>query len=160
MDMLSATYASGRKQSPWLIAVILVVAIVIIEFAVAGIFGIGQFAPKASSTWSAVFLNDDEIFFGHITTNNSNQLELTDVFYLQRTQPPQGTQAPAQLSINSLVSSQIQCPTDDITLDQTNILYRQDLQSNSFVVQKLNQLIKQPQKCFTPAPAAAATPTP
>lgn len=157
MDMLSATYASGRKQSPWLIAVILVVVIIIVEFAIAGIFSIGQFAPKASSTWSAVFLNDDEIFFGHIKTDNSNELELTNVFYLQRTQPPQGTQAPAQLSINALVTSQIQCPTDDITLDQANILYRQDMQNGSFVVQKLNQLIKQPQKCFSPA---AATPTP
>jgi hypothetical protein len=156
MDMLSSTYASGRKQSPWLIAVIAVVLIIVIEFAVAAIFSIGQFTPKASTTWSAVFLNDNEIFFGHIKTTNSQQLELTNVYYLQRTQPPQGTQAPAQLSINSLVTSQIQCPQDDITLDRANILYTQDLESSSFVVTTLNTLVKQPQKCY----AGPATPTP
>jgi len=160
MDMLSATYASGRKQSPWIIAVIAVVLIVVIEFAVAAIFSIGQFAPKASTTWSAVFLNDNEIFFGHIKTSDSHQLELTNVYYLQRTQPPQGTQAPAQLSINSLVTSQIQCPQDDITLDRVNILYTQDLQNSSFVVNTLNTLIKQPQKCFAPSATATPTPTP
>jgi hypothetical protein len=156
MDMLSASYASGRKQSPWLIAVVVVVALVIVEFAVAAIFSIGQFS-KTTSTWSALFLNDNEIFFGHVKSSNSNQIELSNVFYLQRTQPPQGTQAPASISINSLVSSQIQCPQDEITLDRVNVLYQQDLQNGSFVVQKLNQLVQQPQKCFQPT---TPSPTP
>ena len=155
--------STSPSRSPWLIAVLVIVLIVIVEVAGMAVLGVGWFTKKA--TWSAVFLNDNEIFFGHVQSSDNHQIDLTNVFYLQRTQPPQGTQtggssAPAQLSINSLVSSQIQCPKNEIVLDKANVLYTQDLQDSSFVVTRLNTLSTQTQNCFQPSPASSSSGAP
>jgi len=115
-------------------------------------------AGQARKVWSAVFLNDNEIFFGHIKSVNAQELDLINVFYLQRS--PAGSGSPTQLTINSLVSSQIQCPTDEIIVNHHAMLYRQDLNNGSFVVSRLNVLSTQPAACFYPSQASPTPPSP
>ena len=113
----------------------------------------------ATTPWSAVFLGDNEVFFGHLKNINSSQMELSGVYYLQKTTAgsnPNQTQQ-SQLSLAGLVGNQIQCPTDDLVVNRNAVLYYQQLQPSSYVVSKLTELIKTPQKCVQPA---SATPTP
>ena len=111
-------------------------------------------ASQARKVWSAVFLNDNEIFFGHIKSVNAQELDLVNVFYIQKT--PASSGSPTQLSINRLVSSQIQCPTDEIIVSHHAMLYHQDLQNASFVASRLDALSQAPSTCFyppTPSPS-------
>jgi hypothetical protein len=116
-----------------------------------------------SNAWAAVFLGDNEVFFGHVKNVNGTQLELTTVYYLQKTTSPAGqnnTTTASQLSLAGLVGNQIQCPTDDLVINRNAVLYYQELQNESYVVQKLGDLIKgDKQKCVQPS-AASASPTP
>lgn len=148
------------------LGVIAVVVIVVIVFLAMWIGGTGPFGQSVSSSWSAVFLTDSEVFFGHVKSINNDQVDLVNVYYLQRSQATQtsGSQAAStQIAILGLVQNQIQCPTDEVVINRQSVLNIQTLQSSSFVVSKLSQLVKQPQKCYsptaaTPAPAATATP--
>jgi hypothetical protein len=107
-------------------------------------------ASQAQKVWSAVFLNDNEIFFGHIRSVNAQELDLINVFYLERSPAIAGSST-SHLSINRLVSSQIQCPTDEMIINHHAMLYRQDLSSGSFVVSRLKVLSTQPAQCYSPA---------
>jgi hypothetical protein len=154
------------KASSATLGVIAVVVIVVIVFLAMWVGGSGPFAPSVSSSWSGVFLTDGEVFFGHVKSINNDQIDLVNVYYLQRSQANTQTgqaAAPAQLALLGIVGSQIQCPTDEVLVNRRAVLHIQTLQSSSFVVQKLNVLVKQSQKCFaptaaTPAPAATSTP--
>src|SRR6185437_4461699 len=96
--------------------------------------GDGRFASK--QPWAAVFVNNNQIFFGHVKSSTSDQVDLENVYYLQAQTPPSGTQttgsAPS-LTINSLVGAQIQCPKDEVVINRSDILYTQELQDTSFV---------------------------
>jgi hypothetical protein len=138
------------------------VVIVGLLIAVAAVGGAGPFAksaPAVSTRWSAVLLSDGEIFFGHVKSATLDHIELVNVYYVQK--PPSttttGTTPSAQspISIVGLVSNQLQCPLDDITINRSLVLYWEDLQNNSYVAQKLNQQSQTPQSCFQPP-----TPTP
>ena len=159
-------------DTPWIVSgVVIVIAVVIAILAIAGT---GPFSHATSSTpsnnpisqpsstaWSAVFLGDNEVFFGHLKNINSSQLELTGVYYLQKTtsgsNPNQTQNQQSQLSLAGLVGNQIQCPTDDLVINRNAVLYYQQLQPSSYVVTKLTQLVQTPQKCVQPA---SASPTP
>ena len=116
--------------------------------------------PFTVNTWSAVFLGDSEVFFGHIQSVSSDTIDMTNVFYLTKTtaSTTSSTQA-QQLSLTGLVANQIQCPTDEIHIDRSVVLYIQDLQPGSYVVQQLQKLTATPQTCFTPPASGAAQPT-
>jgi hypothetical protein len=157
------------KASSATLGVIAVVVIVVIVFLAMWIGGTGPFGQSVSGSWSAVFLTDSEVFFGHVKSVNNDQVDLVNVYYLQRSQATQtntsSSTAPTQLAILGLVANQIQCPTDEIVINRQSVLNIQTLQSSSFVVSKLNQLVKQSQKCFaataaTATPAATAAPSP
>ena len=139
------------------------VGVLLIVLIIGGL-AIAKVGPFATRTvWSAVFLGDNEVFFGHLKDVSSTEIDLTNVYYLQKSTPAASgtstTQPPASLSITGLVANQIQCPTDFLRLNRNAVLYWQDLQDSSYVVTQLNQLVGKAQTCFTP-PAATATPVP
>ena len=148
------------RRTLWIVVALVAAVVIVVEgIALLTSNGDGPFASK--QVWSAVFVNNNQIFFGHIKSNNSNELDLVNVYYLQAAAtPPAGTQASSAspaLTINSLVGAQIQCPKDEVVINRTDILYTQTLQASSFVVSRLNALSQTPQNCFQP-PAATATP--
>jgi hypothetical protein len=106
---------------------------------------------KPTPPWSAVLLTDNEVFFGHIKSLTTDRIELTSVYFLQK--GAQGSEN-SPLSIVSLVSNQVQCPKDDISINRANVLYWEDLQERSFVVERLNALQGTPQSCYTPSSAS------
>ena len=152
------------------LAVIGVVVVVVVVVLASWVGGVGPFGQSTSSNWSAVFLTDSEVFFGHVKSMNNDQIDLVNVYYLQRSQANTQTgqaAAPTQLAILGLVANQIQCPKDEVIINRQAVLNIQTLQPSSYVVSRLNGLVGQQQKCFaptsssaTPAPATSGTPAP
>jgi hypothetical protein len=154
-----ASSAEGTPPYRIIIAAMgVVIVALIIGLLVQG--GVGPFAKstpaaKIPTKWSAVVLSDGEVFFGHMKQVTADHLELVNVFYVQKPSTPStGTptsQAPTQ--ILGFVSTQAQCPEDDLSINRSLVLYWEDLQDGSFVAQKLNLDQNQPQTCFQPTPA-------
>jgi hypothetical protein len=144
------------------LAVIGVVVVVVIVVLASWVGGVGPFGQSTSSNWSAVFLTDSEVFFGHVKSINNDQIDLVNVYYLQRSQANTQTgqaAAPTQLAILGIVANQIQCPKDEVLINRQAVLNIQTLQPSSYVVSRLNTLVTQQQKCFTPT-SSSATPAP
>jgi hypothetical protein len=145
------------------LAVIGVVVVVVVLVLASWIGGFGPFGQSVSSSWSAVFLTDSEVFFGHVKSIDNDQIDLVNVYYLQRsqanTQTGSNQAAPTQLAILGLVANQIQCPKDEIIINRHSVLNIQTLQSSSYVVSRLNTLVHQAQKCFQPS-SSSSTPAP
>ena len=143
----------GFLSAGWIGAIVVVVIAVVVI-----VLALGQFGPfSRGNTWTAVFLTDNEVFFGHVKSENTSNLELTNVYYLQKSQS--NTNAPATLSVLGLVANQVQCPTDDLVINRNVVLYTQQLQSGSYITQQLNQLVQKQQTCFQPS-SAPASPAP
>jgi len=100
-------------------------------------------------------MSNNDVFFGHVKQITTDQIELTNVYYLQT---PSTTDKTQSVAIVSLVANQIQCPKDDIIINRADVAYWEELQATSYVVQRLDQLGQTPQTCYA-GPAASPAPT-
>jgi len=150
--------SAKRNMVIWWIAGVVILVIIVVVGATA-IAGAGPF-QRTSSDWTAVFLSDNEVYFGHVKYETNDDIDLVNVAYLQKstsTAASTTTTAPSTLSILGLVGNQIQCPTDEVLINRHNVINVQVLQSTSFVVTRLQTLSQTAQKCFQPS---SATPAP
>ena len=162
-DVSPAPSSGGGGINLPVVIAIGVVVILVALLLVAGLAKLGPFSSSTSkqSAWTAVFLTDNEVFFGHITVNDNEHMVLQNVYYLQK--PASGQAASnTPASINSLVTNQLQCPTDEINIKASNILYWETLQSSSYVVSRLSQIqsTQNNSQCPQPQASSAATPAP
>jgi hypothetical protein len=103
-----------------------------------------SYAPSMmSNTYQAVFLNNGQVYFGHLSMQNSQFPELRSVYYLQVTQPPQplkpGETPPTNINLVKL-GGELHGPTDEMRIKKDSILFVEDLRADSRVVQAINQL--------------------
>jgi hypothetical protein len=161
----TAPEEEDKKSSklPWIILVVVVVILAVVGFLFRDkLFSKGgESKPAASSTklsgYQAVFLTNGQVYFGKIESQNSNELVVKDIYYLQVVQPPlQGQQTasttPAvqgqpQVSLVKL-GSELHGPADEMHIYKNQVLFYEDLKDDG----KVAQAIKQYQTNPTPAP--------
>ncbi len=110
-----------------------------------------QTDKKASTTWQAVFLTNDQVYFGHLSQYGINYWKLKDASYIKVTQVPvaqapdaaNGTPAkdqPTKMENRTTlmkVSQDVHQPEDTLYIPKEQILFWQDLQDGSSIVQTL-----------------------
>src|ERR1035437_7009043 len=63
------------------------VGVLLIVLIIGGL-AIAKVGPFATRTvWSAVFMGDNEVFFGHLKDVSSTEIDLVNVYYLQKSTP-------------------------------------------------------------------------
>lgn len=129
----------GHGKALWIIAVILVLFGVGKAAAELGIFpGKSDFPSADSSKWQAVFLANNQVYFGHIDDYNKGYAVLKDVYYLQVTQaiqPPPAGQQP-QLNLVKL-GDELHGPEDMMYIPKDKILFWEHMKADSQVVQAI-----------------------
>lgn len=117
-------------------AIVVLVAIVVIwKFYGNGIFG-------KKDTYQAVFLNNGQTYFGKLYDENGLWPTLRDVYYLQVTQSPQPIKAGETTSTNVALiklGGELHGPTDEMRINRDQILFIEDLRSDSRVLQSILQ---------------------
>ncbi len=147
----------GDKKS-WLLLVLVVIVV-----AVAGYFIFNM--PAASTTsaspmsngYQAVFLVNNQVYFGKLANQNGQFPTLTDIYYLQVNQPIQpvqtakGQPAPAANPEINLVKlgGELHGPTDAMRINRDQILLIEDLRTDSNLVKAIENY-----KTKNAAPAA------
>ncbi|MCC7436595.1 hypothetical protein IT402_01825, partial [Candidatus Nomurabacteria bacterium] len=107
-----------------------------------GIVSTGNHNLWQKKAWQAVFLNNNQVYFGKIQKINRNTLVLTDIYYLQASESlasPDDTNS--KLNLVKL-GSEVHGPKDKMTINRSNILFWEDLKDNSRIVKVINQLLK------------------
>lgn len=166
--------SQSRNNLPWMILAVVVAAAVILGVVYRGqIFGSDDSATTAisgkASGYQAVFLTNGQVYFGKLSSAHRDYVELSDIYYLQVTQPPlQGSaelgqaaaQQQARLQLVKL-GNELHGPVDEMQLNREHILFFEDLKEEGKVVQAIREYQKNPTGSTTQTPAAqtpAATP--
>lgn len=92
-----------------------------------------------SDTYSAVFLSNGQVYFGKIKENNSKEIILDNVFYLQSNNQSAVSGQSIQGSQFTLVKlgNELHGPTDELFINKQNVLFYEYLRSDSQVVQSI-----------------------
>lgn len=106
-----------------------------------GLLSTGDFPTVPGSKWQAVFLTNNQVYFGRLQNHNRKYVALKSVYYLQAQQPVQSGQPPANLNIVKL-GSEIHGPEEIIFISKDQILFWENLKSDSQVVRGIESTRK------------------
>lgn len=101
-----------------------------------------QSDTKESTAYQAVFLSNNQVYFGKVMHEHDQYVELTDVYYLQVNRSLQGEgEESEQKSDIALVKlgSELHGPNDLMRVNRDGILYIEELRDDSQVVQAIAQ---------------------
>src|SRR3989344_756978 len=96
----------------------------------------------AGGDYQAVFLTNNQVYFGKLTAPRGNYAVLTDVFYLQVSQPlqpspPAGGPNPNVTLVK--LGSELHGPIDRMEINRGQILFIESLKADSRVVQGIEK---------------------
>src|SRR3989344_2622842 len=97
---------------------------------------------RNSNAYQAVFLTNNQVYFGKLYKNNSQFPVLKDVYYLQITQALQPLDEDAQpvTNVNLIkLGGEIHGPIDEMIINRDHILFFEDLKDDSQVVASIKQ---------------------
>lgn len=101
-----------------------------------------QKQPDKASGYSAVFLTNDQIYFGKLEDANSQYPRLREVYYLRVSrplQPPPATES-AQPDVQLVkLGNELHGPVDEIKFNREQILYIEDLKPDSRIVKAIEE---------------------
>jgi hypothetical protein len=158
--------APARRPSrwPWLVVVIVIIVLGVGAFlfrdTIAGWLPGKTADTNKASDYQAVFLTNNQVYFGKIVKTSGDYIVLNDIYYLQVVQPPlqgsgQQTQQQNQQAQLSLIKlgGELHGPTDEMHINRSQVLFWENMKENSEVVKNIEVLKKQP---ATPAPTGTA----
>lgn len=138
----------------WIVNLVIIVIVVFVllylvsAFTSLNILGLDKSSGGDSSAWKAVFLTNGQVYFGHTTDENTDPVVLTDIYYLQVTQPLQqlgANQNPPNLNQPQLslvkLGNELHGPEDEMRINRDHVLFVEDLKDDGRVVQAINDYV-------------------
>ena len=131
--------SKGRKFTKTIFA-IFVALIVIIGFVYLKDFVPSFFSSGQNDSWSAVFLSNGQVYFGKIDSNNSKEMVLKDVYYLQaeeNTLPGQANDLNQSRFKLVKLGSELHGPKDILLINKNSVIFYEYLRDDSKVVESI-----------------------
>ena len=102
-----------------------------------GVFGFstgGDFPAVAEAKWQAVFLSNDQVYFGKLKDYDAKYLTLSQVYYLRTAEDLQNTSSTLNLV---KLGGELHGPEDIIFIPKSSVLFWENLKDSSRVVQSI-----------------------
>ncbi len=101
-----------------------------------------NFSKSQNEKYGAVFLINNQVYFGKIIKNNSEEMILNDVFYIQLNENLSTEQNGAITTTNGRfnlvkLGNEIHGPTDELYINKDNVIFYEYLRDDSSVVQSI-----------------------
>lgn len=91
-------------------------------------------------SWQAVFLNNNQVYFGKIKKLDKENLILEDIYYLQTGETLQENKD-GNSTVNLVrLGSELHGPTSRMVINKVNVLFWEDLKNDAKIVKIINQL--------------------
>lgn len=127
----------GRRGMMVWIIVLVIAAIVILWWT--GNLPIGStMSVTSGNSYQAVFLTNNQVYFGKLTNTESQYPVLRDIYYLQvgqALQPPSETPQPELRLIK--LGAELHGPEDEMFINRDQILFYEDLKADSQIVKAI-----------------------
>lgn len=124
-----------KSKLVWLVVAVLVVVV---------LWQSGVLPIRLSGKYQAVFLSNNQVYFGKLYNANSGYPTLRDIYYLQVTQvlQPKDPKTPSQQINLVKLGGELHGPEDEMSINKAHILFFEDLKSDSQVVAAINDYKK------------------
>ena len=122
------------------IIVFWVCGIVALWFALSvfGFASLGTFPSVDASKWQAVFLSNNQVYFGKLENLDGSYLTLSHVYYLRTAADL--NQGSGDSSINLIkLGGELHGPEDVMYIPKTNVLFWENMKSTSQVVETITK---------------------
>lgn len=129
----------------WIWHILGAIVLLWIIWALLGRFGIVasyDFPKVSKSQWQAVFLTNNQVYFGHLKQYNRRYVKLSDVYYLQAAQALQQGEAPGVNATLVKLGSELHGPEDIIYIPKDKILFWENMRNDSQVVRGIESTRK------------------
>ena len=127
---------SRRSWWPWVLAGLIIAGIVY------WLWGNNwQLSGTQSTNYQAVFLTNDQVYFGKLSQETSAFARLDDVFYLQVTQPLQPSDPQSKINLVKL-GNELHGPINKMKINRDHILFIEELRPDSQVATAIAKLKK------------------
>lgn len=116
---------------------ILIILIVALVVGAAYFYFQSSNARFNSKTYQAVFLDNEQVYFGKVTRQSKESIELADVYYLQVNSSSvlAGINESAEDSFALIkLGNELHGPDDTMFINREHVLYIENLQSDSRIV--------------------------
>lgn len=98
--------------------------------------------------YQAVFLTNGQVYFGRVTDLNSKYLILTNIFYIENTNPASSntntTPQTTSYTLRKLGTSELHMPEDKMVITTDTVTFWENLKDSSQVVTKIKEYYKNP----------------
>ena len=123
-------------KSKWMWVGLIVIALVVLA-------GTGVIPMPTGSKYQAVFLSNNQVYFGRLREASRGYVKLENIFYLRVNQGlQQGSQTGTDISLVKL-GSEIHGPEDMMFIPKQQIVFWENLQDGSEVVKSIGDFFKQ-----------------
>jgi hypothetical protein len=97
-----------------------------------------------TSKFQAVFLNGGQVYFGRITTLNSNYMKLDDIYYLRVNQQvqPNGTQTQGDVQLVKL-GCELHGPENAMVINKDQVVFWENLKDDGQVAQAIKKYVEE-----------------
>lgn len=140
--------ASKKQKSPKRLKWPIIIIVVLLILGVAGYFGWTALRTGVtvidSGKYQAVFFTNGQVYFGKLSSQNADYLQLTDVYYLQTNSTTDG-ENPQQTSTDQndvqliKLGDEIHGPEDQMVISKDQILFFENLKADGKVSQSIQQ---------------------
>lgn len=130
-------YLHDTKKMLAVIGVLLIVWLLWMLLGDLGLIAGGDFPYVSGSKYQAVFLTNGQVYFGHLQNYNRKYAILKDIYYLQTAQSFQQGQPPAPNMSLVKLGSELHGPEDVMFVPKDNILFWENMRSDSQVVKAI-----------------------
>ncbi len=106
-------------------------------FAVFGLSPAAGFPRVDNDKWQAVFLSNNQVYFGKLKNSDTNYVALSNVYYLRTaTELEQAQGASSNLNLIKL-GGEVHGPEDTIYIPKASVLFWENMKDSSRVVQTI-----------------------
>lgn len=105
---------------------------VILGIVLFGFFKVAESFDHSASGYFAIFLDNEQVYFGKIGSADGTFVNVTDVYYFGFPGVGEG-QADGDVALIKL-GSEVHAPTDEMKINRNHILYVEELRDDSRVV--------------------------
>jgi hypothetical protein len=147
----------------------LIIGLIVLVLAITGViyFVLNTGITKSTKgEWQGVFLTNGQVYFGHVTKENTNEIVLDNIYYLQvkqvlqKSQDPKNPEPQTAQSISLIkLGEELHGPKDKMRINRDHVLFIEDLKKDGQVVQAIDKYEAKPAAKKTTPTTAPETPT-
>jgi hypothetical protein len=124
----------------WTLTALLVIVVLLVLWLAIGKLRGSESSHVSSDQYQAVFLTNNQVYFGKITEINKQYLVLEDVFYIETPSSENQTSASnSNYTLRKLGANELHSPEDKMVINREQMTFWENLKDDGQVVTKINE---------------------